>query len=95
MYVESVDDYAAYTGNRRRVLTVAIVDTLPFAVASEMTALAFRQFLLEPNPDSQELSPTDQVARFVAMYIGSPVPVKQGQFGSCGVTQGPGKVVLH
>jgi Flp pilus assembly protein TadG len=93
--VDNHDDYADYAGNRRRILTVAIVDNLPFTVGTTMNVLGFRQFLLEPNPNTTELDPTDPVGRIVAMYIGFPAPVKQGQFGSCGVTQGPGKVVLH
>ena len=93
--IDSLDDYLEYTGNRRRTLTVAVVDSLPFAVTGSMNVLGFRQFLLEPNPDSTELNPTDPVGRFVALYIGFPAPLKQGQFGSCGITQGPGKVVLH
>ncbi len=93
--VDSIDDYLEYDGNRRRILTVAVVDTLPFNVAGTMTVLGFRQFLLEPNPDSTELNPADAVGRFVAMYIGYPMPVRAGQFGACGVTQGVGKVVLH
>ena len=93
--IDSHDDYTEYAGNRRRILTVTIVDTIPFAVTGAMNVLGFRQFLLEPNPDSTELNPADQVGRVVALYIGSPAPVKQGDFGACGVTQGPGKVVLH
>jgi Flp pilus assembly protein TadG len=92
---DSHDTYQDYSGNRRRILTVAIVNSLPFAAGAPMNVFGFRQFLLEPNPGTAELNPADAVGRFVAMYIGSPVPVKQGQFGSCGVTQGPGKVVLH
>jgi Flp pilus assembly protein TadG len=93
--IDSIDDYGEYTGNRRRILTVTVVDALPFAAGTSMNVLGFRQFLLEPNPDSTELSPTDPVGRFVAMYIGYPAPLRQGDFGTCGVTQGPGKVVLH
>lgn len=93
--VDNHDDYLEYAGNRRRILTVAVVDSLPFTVDGAMTVLGFRQFLLEPHPDATELNPADPVGRFVAMYIGFPAPVKQGAFGSCGVTEGPGKVVLH
>ncbi len=92
---DSLDDYLEYTGNRRRILTVAVVDALTLAAGGTMTVLGFRQFFLEPNPDSTELSPADPVGRFVAMYIGYPAPLRQGEFGACGVTQGPGKVVLH
>jgi len=93
--VDDHDDYLDYAGNRRRILTVAIVDNLPLNAAGTMNVLGFRQFLLGPNPGLTELNPGDPVGRFVAMYVGYPAPVRQGQFGSCGVTQGPGKVVLH
>lgn len=93
--VDDHDDYLEYAGNRRRILTVAVVDTIPFNVAGVINVLGFRQFLLEPDPNSTELSPGDPVGRFVAMYIGFPAPLRQGQFGSCGITEGPGKVVLH
>lgn len=93
--IDDREDYLEYIGNRRRILTVAVVDSIPFVVDGVMTVLGFRQFLLEPNPDSFELNPSDPVGRFVALYIGYPAPLKQGSFGACGVTQGPGKVVLH
>lgn len=93
--IDSHDAYNDYAGNSRRILTVAIVDTIPFAVTTTMNVLGFRQFLLEPDPDSTELNPIDPDGRFVALYIGSPAPVAQGQFGACGATSGPGKVVLH
>jgi hypothetical protein len=93
--IDQIDDYLEYDGNRRRILTVAVVNALPFAVATEMTVLGFRQFLLEPDPDSTELNPNGPWARFTAMYIRYPAPIRQGSFGACGATQGPGKVVLH
>ncbi|MBI3694837.1 MAG: hypothetical protein HY238_08365 [Acidobacteria bacterium] len=93
--IDDHDDYLEYAGNRRRILTVAVVDAVPFAVGDTMNILGFRQFLLEPDPNSTELSPADPVGRFAALYIGSPAPVKAGSFGACGVTSGPGKVVLH
>lgn len=93
--VDNHDDYLEYAGNRRRILTVAVVDNVPFAAGGTMNVLGFRQFLLEPDTDATELNPADAGARFVAMYIGFPAPLKSGQFGSCGVTEGPGKVVLH
>jgi hypothetical protein len=40
-------------------------------------------------------NPNDANARFVVTYIGSVVPVRQGSFGGCTQTTGPGKVVLH
>lgn len=94
------DLYSAYIGNGRRVITVAIVDTLQTAVTGTMTVLGFRQFFLEPNADGTFLNPAEQNGRFVAQYIGSPVPLKQGFFDDryalgCSVTAGPGKVVLH
>lgn len=94
------DLYSAYLGNGRRVITVAVTDTLATAVTGTMTVLGFRQFFLEPNADGTFLNPADQNGRFVAQYIGSPMPVKQGYFDDrfalgCSVASGPGKVVLH
>lgn len=88
-----VDDYTAYTGRGRRVITVSVVDGL--SATGDMTILGFRQFLLIPNPGVSTLSPTDGPGRFIATYIGNPMPLRQGRFGSCGITNGPGKVVLH
>ena len=93
--IDQIDDYTEYDGNRRRIFTVAVVDALPFAVGTTMNVLGFRQFLLEPDSDSTELTPNGGWGRLRAMYIGYPAPIKQGSFGTCGVTQGPGKVVLH
>jgi Flp pilus assembly protein TadG len=94
------DLYTAYLGNGRRVITVAVVDTIPTSVTTTMNVLGFRQFFLEPNADGTFLDPADQNGRFVAMYIGSPMPVQAGYFDDhyglgCSVTAGPGKVVLH
>ena len=96
------DVYSAYQGNGRRVITVPVVDVLAVNTGTPMTVLGFRQFLLQPNPDGTPFNPSDTNGRFVATYIGSPMPVKQGyvddRFGqSCPapVTSGPGKVVLH
>lgn len=91
--LSDLDDYAAYTGNQRRVITIAIVETL--SPAGSMTVLGFRQFLLEPAQGDVTLNPTDQNGRFAALYIGSVVPLRQGAFSGCSVTAGPGKVVLH
>lgn len=89
-----LDDYAAYTGNGRRVITIPIVDAL--APGGGMIVLGFRQFLVQPLPGGTEFNAGDQSGRFVASYIGSVVPVKQGRFdGNCGATSGPGKVVLY
>jgi Flp pilus assembly protein TadG len=90
-----LDDYTGYTGNTRRILTVVIVDVLDATGSGAMTVLGFRQFLLEPVTNTQAINPADTNGRFAALYLGSPVPVKQGRFGDCGVTSGPGKVVLH
>jgi Flp pilus assembly protein TadG len=88
-----VEDYAAYTGTGRRVITVPIVDIL--SNTAEMNILGFRQFLLAPNPGASSLNPTDAASRLLVTYIGYPKPLRQGRFGSCGVTSGPGMVVLH
>jgi hypothetical protein len=93
--VTDLDDYASYTGNGRRIITVPIVDALN--PDGGMIAMAFRQFLLEPNPSpATNLDPSDTNGRFVALYIGSVMPLKQGAIGGCPQqTNGPGKVVLH
>ena len=96
------DVYTSYTGNRRRIVTVPIVNALATSTAATMMVLGFRQFLLEPNPDGSYPNPTDPFGRFVVQYIGSPAPVQQGWFDDhfglgcpVPVTSGPGKVVLH
>lgn len=95
-------DYTTYTGNGRRIFNVAVVDTLATGTASTMTVLGFRQFLLEPNVDGTVFNPSNRNGQFVALYLGSPAPVKTGwvddRFNlSCPVpvASGPGKVVLH
>lgn len=88
-----IDDYTAYAGNARRVITIPIVDVLN--PTGTMTVLGFRQFLVEPNQNAADLNPNDVGARFGALYIGSVVPVRQGRFDGCQVAAGPGKVVLH
>jgi Flp pilus assembly protein TadG len=87
------EDYTTYTGNGRRVITVPIVESLSSTDA--MVVLGFRQFLVEPNPNDSNINPQDADGRFVALYIGSVVPVKQGRFDGCQLAAGPGKVVLH
>lgn len=88
------DDYTAYTGTGRRVITVPIVDALNAGAA--MTVLGFRQFLVEPTQGLAANDPGDTNGRFSVLYIGVVAPVKQGRFdGGCGITSGPGKVVLH
>ena len=95
------DLYSAYTGNGRRVITVPVVDALSPNSATPMLVLGFRQFLLQPNPDGTFLDPSDSNGRFVATYIGGPMPLRQGNvddrygLGVCPATSGPGKVVLH
>ncbi len=88
-----LDDYTAYTGSVRRVITVPIVDAL--SATGSMTVLGFRQFLLEATSGATSNDPTDADGRFQALYIGNPVPLKQGRFdGGCAASTGPGKVVL-
>jgi len=89
-----IDDYTTYTGAGRRVITIPIVDVL--SPAGPMTVLGFRQFLVDPNQGDLNISIADTNGRFVVLYIGAPVPIKQGRFdGGCQLTNGPGKVVLH
>lgn len=90
--ITDLEDYTAYTGTGRRVITVPVVETLS---SSAMQPLGFRQFLLEPNPDSVTLNPGDNNGRFNALYIGNPMPLRQGRFDGCQLASGPGKVVLH
>ncbi len=88
-----IDDYTTYTGSVRRVITVPVVDTL--SAANAMTVLGFRQFLIEATTGDESNLPSDTNGRFLALYIGSPVPLKQGRFdGGCQAQSGPGKVVL-
>jgi hypothetical protein len=88
-----LDDYAGYVGDTRRVITVALVDVLN--PTGGMNVLGFRQFLVQPLQNQTGINPSDANGRFTASYLGSPVPLQQGRFGSCGVSTGPGKVVLH
>ncbi|MBI1896007.1 MAG: hypothetical protein HYS04_05645 [Acidobacteria bacterium] len=92
--IADLDDFTAYTGTLRRVITVPVVETL--TPGGTMTVLGFRQFLVEPNQNDVNVNTGDQNARFNALYLGGVVPLKQGSFAGC--TQqiaGPGKVVLH
>jgi Flp pilus assembly protein TadG len=98
----TADFYTSYTGNRRRIVTIPIVNVLASSPAATMNVLGFRQFLLEPNPDGSYLNPADPFGRFVVQYIGSPAPIRQGWFDDhfglgcpVPVASGPGKVVLH
>ena len=91
-----LDDYTAYTGNARRIITVPIVAAL--IQAGGMQVLGFRQFIVQPRTDLTlaTIDPADSNGRFVATYIGSVMPVRQGVVGGCTQqTAGPGKVVLH
>ncbi len=91
--VTAYDDFTQYTGNNRRVLTVAVVDAL--STTGTMNILGFRQFLLEPTSGLTSNNPTDGDGRFSVLYMGNPMPVKQGRWdGGCGVASGPGKVIL-
>jgi hypothetical protein len=85
-------DYTSYMGNNARILTLPIVDGL-----STLNVQCFRQFLLEPDDAMGDANnPADANGRFVAMYLGVVAPVKQGRFdGGCGISTGPGKVVLQ
>jgi Flp pilus assembly protein TadG len=85
--------YTDYTGDGRRIITIPIVDTL--SATANMTVLGFRQFLVMPAEGGTAINPDDPNGRFVAMYIGSVAPVRQGRFDGCQQTAGPGKVVLH
>jgi hypothetical protein len=91
--VTNLDDYAAYTGNLRRVITVPVVELL--LPGGAMTILGFRQFLLQPDLNGVTTTANDMNGRFVVSYIGSVVPIRQGSFGGCSQIAGPGKVVLH
>lgn len=88
------DVYSDYGGSGRRIITIPIVDVInPTGV---MNVLGFRQFLVQPQFGGTNITPADTSGRFLAMYIGSVAPVKQGRFdGGCQITSGPGKVVLH
>jgi hypothetical protein len=89
-----IDDYTTYVGVGRRVITIPIVDIL--SAAGPMTVLGFRQFLVDPVQGDVNIPVTDTNGRFAALYIGAPVPLKQGRFdGGCQLTSGPGNVVLH
>jgi Flp pilus assembly protein TadG len=85
--------YTDYTGDGRRIITIPIVDAI--SSTASMTVLGFRQFLVMPAEGGLAINPDDPNGRFVAMYIGSVAPVKQGRFDGCTQTAGPGKVVLH
>lgn len=99
----SETDYTTYAGTGRRLLTLPVVSALS-TTAATMQVMGFRQFLLEPTTTSttspQANVATDGDGRFVAMYVGTVAPVKQGNLSevgqniSCAISNGPGKVVL-
>jgi Flp pilus assembly protein TadG len=91
--VNDYDTYNDYGGDGRRIITIPIVDTV--SGAASMNVLGFRQFLVSPSLGAANISTNDPFGRFVAMYIGSVAPVKQGRFDGCQQIAGPGKVVLH
>lgn len=88
-----LDDYAGYTGNTRRILTIVIVEALN--PTGTMLVLGYRQFLLEPVQNLTNINPSDTNGRFGALYLGTVAPLRQGRAGDCAITNGPGKVVLH
>jgi hypothetical protein len=88
-----LQDYGLeYDGNRRRVLTVAVIDSV-----DSLNVLNFRQFLIEMSPtETQGLNPALNTGAFRAQYLGTPVPVRCGNAGGpCTVTSGIGRTVLH
>jgi hypothetical protein len=98
-------DYTGYSGNGRRLVTVAVVSAMPTDITcgANMTALGFRQFLVDEPASGSTFNPVDANGRFVAVYMGSVAPLPQGWFDtryepacqSLGTLTGPGKVVLH
>jgi Flp pilus assembly protein TadG len=91
--INDYDVYTDYTGTGRRLMTIPIVDLL--SGTNTMTVLGFRQFLISPATGAVNIVPSDTFGRFVAMYVGTVAPVKQGSFAGCQISAGPGKVVLH
>ena len=95
-----LEDYGTeYAGNLRRVVTVPVVDD-----PTTLNVLGFRQFLVEADPTAAAgngLNPTAtgttcQTGAFPAQYIGWPVPLRCGGVGgSCTVSFGAGRTVLH
>lgn len=88
-----LEDYTAYVGNGRRLLTIPIVDTLN--PTGTMIVQGFRQFIMQPLQNQAGIASNDSNGRFGVTYIGTKFPIKQGRFGDCVITNGPGKVVLH
>ena len=95
-YADLSSFQTGYAGTNQRIVTLPIVDAL--STTTSRTVEAFRQFLLQPTAGTSPSSntPSDANGRFLAMYLGNVAPVRQGRFdGACGVTSGPGKVVLQ
>ena len=92
----TMEDYAMeYSGNFRRIITVAIIDT-----ATTLGVVNFRQFLIEPAPPPTQGLAASAVGAFRAQYIGTPVPLRCGGVGGvCSISgsasPGVGRVVLH
>ena len=80
--------YTDYTGTGRRIITIPIVDTI--SATASMTVLGFRQFLVMPAR-RLAINPRHPNGRFVAMYIGSVAPVKQGSFKAASEPPDPAK----
>ena len=105
--VADYDDYTAYGGTGRRIITVPIVSALSTTATGTMDVVGFRQFFVTPTPNpntSLGNDPSDAHGKFNAIYIGNVTPVKQGFYyslvppaasTSCSITSGPGKVVLN
>lgn len=97
-FLDAIDEYSGYTGDTRRIVTAAIVREPVAGAPTTVEVLGFRQFLLDPN-----LLPSDQNVRFNVLYLGYPMPLRQGSISAaaddsgniCTVAAGPGKVVLH
>ena len=96
-YAAGVQDFAVDycqdgACNLRRVLTVPVVDS-----TDTLNVLNFRQFLVDASSTvPQGVDASLMNGTFRAQYIGSPVPVRTGTLGgSCNVSSGVGRVVLH
>jgi hypothetical protein len=88
-----LQDYATeYDGNLRRILTLAVVDSI-----DSLNVLNFRQFLIEMSATTtQGLNPALASGAFRVQYIGAPVPLRCGGIGGlCSVSLGAGRAVLH
>ncbi len=88
-----LEDYTTYIGSGRRLLTIPVVDALN--PTGTMIIQGFRQFVLQPLQNQAGISSNDLNGRIGVTYIGTAFPIKQGRFGDCAITNGPGKVVLH